>query len=168
MNCDTIEELLPLYHDGGLTDEERAAVAEHLNSCSRCRESSKAFAALERTLTARRNELPRAGTLADAVLVRLGAPRRSLLLAPQWIATILTVIFALAVLLAHLIRYEPVASISERIETGYGAFVTLLTQMPELIVEAAGGEWWILMTVYLALTVSFVIVGRIVCRRIIE
>lgn len=168
MNCDTIEELLPLYHEGALTDAERAAVTKHLTSCSRCRESSAAFASLERTLVARRNELPRSGAVADVVLVRLGARRRSVVLAPQWIATILTGIFALAVILVHFFRYEPITAISERIETGYGAFVALFTGMPERLAEAAGGEWWILMTVYIILTVSFVIGGRIVCKRIIE
>lgn len=168
MNCDLIEELLPFYHEGTLTDTERAAVTEHLASCPRCRESSSVFAALERTLVTRRNELPRAGRISDAVSARLATPRKRFIPALQLIATILMGIFAMAAILVHLVRSESIAGISARIETGYGAFVTLITGMPERIVEAAGGELWILWTVYLTLTVSFVIAGRIVSKRIIE
>jgi len=37
MNCKIIEDLLPLYHDGLASDESRALVEEHLETCERCR-----------------------------------------------------------------------------------------------------------------------------------
>jgi predicted anti-sigma-YlaC factor YlaD len=168
MNCDVIEKLLPFYHEGTLTDTERAVVTEHLASCPRCRESSAAFAALERMLVTRRNELPHAGMISDAVLARLGTPRKRFVPSPRWIAMILTGIFSVAVILAHIVRHESITVITERIETAYGAFLTLLTGMPARIAEVAGGELWILLTVYFTLTVGFAIAGRIVCKRIIE
>lgn len=37
MNCEIVQDLLPLYHDGVCSKESRAAVEEHLASCGACR-----------------------------------------------------------------------------------------------------------------------------------
>ena len=37
MNCDIIQDLLPLYHDGVCSEGSRAAVKEHLTACEDCR-----------------------------------------------------------------------------------------------------------------------------------
>ena len=168
MNCDRIEQLLPRYHGGDLADVERAIVVEHLSSCNRCRESSAVFAALEEILVERRNGLPRPGSISDAVLARLRIRRTRSFPASRWAVPVFAVAAALAVSLLPLAFRESLARITGRIETGYGTFVTLLAAMPEKMVEAAGGEWWILLTAYLALTVSFVIAGRIACKRILQ
>ena len=39
MNCRDLEDILPGYLDGALTDEEKKAVEEHLAQCGDCRES---------------------------------------------------------------------------------------------------------------------------------
>lgn len=168
MNCDRIEQLLSRYHEGDVTDVERAAVAGHLGSCSRCRESSAAFAALEQTLVARRNELPRPGAISDAVVVRLGVRRKRAFRASRWITPAVPAIAVLAVFLPFLVRRDSLTGITGRIAAGYGAFVALFTGLPERIVSAAGGEYWILFSIYFALTVSFAIAGRIVCKHILQ
>jgi len=48
MECDKIVELLPLYIDGGLEDEQMKAVEQHLAICSRCREE---YERLKKVLT---------------------------------------------------------------------------------------------------------------------
>ena len=43
MNCDIIQDLLPLYHDGVCSAASQAAVKEHLASCKTCREALSAL-----------------------------------------------------------------------------------------------------------------------------
>ena len=40
-NCDVIQDLLALYHDGVCSEESRAAVEEHLAECERCSSVAK-------------------------------------------------------------------------------------------------------------------------------
>ena len=43
MNCDIIQDLLPLYHDGVCSAASQAAVEDHLASCKTCREALSAL-----------------------------------------------------------------------------------------------------------------------------
>ena len=168
MNCDRIEKLLPRYHEGDLSDTERSMAAAHIASCARCREASAVFAELERALTARRDELPRSGEIAEAVIARLALPRRHRPRLSRWILRMVPGLLALAAVLPPLAQGGSFSGITGKLATGYSAFVAFLTAIPDLIAGTAGGEWWVLLAVYLVIAVSFSVAGSMISRKIVQ
>ena len=168
MNCDVIEELHPRYHEGDLSDAEYAMVASHIASCGRCREASAAFAELERALTARRNELPRSGEIAGAVIARLALPRSRRPRLPRWVLHLVSGMLTLAACLLPLALQGSFTRIGGKLETGFNAFVVFVTEIPDHIAGAAGGEWWVLLTAYFAIAVSLAIAGGIISGKILQ
>jgi len=72
--CEDVREQLSAWLDGELTEEGRAQVAAHLDSCAACRRELAQFVALNAALA----ELPapEPSGLAERVLVRVQARRR--------------------------------------------------------------------------------------------
>lgn len=43
VNCDIVRDLLPLYHDGVVSDATKAAVEHHLSTCAECRAENEMY-----------------------------------------------------------------------------------------------------------------------------
>jgi anti-sigma factor RsiW len=168
MNCDRIEELLPRFSEGDITESERAAVAGHLARCARCRDAQATFAALERLLAARRDESPPPRKIADAVIARLGTRRSRVPAAPRWTVPVLAAATAVAALVPLLARHGRLTGVVELIAGALHSIAALFAAMPNWIVEAAGGDLRIVLTVYLVLTAVLATAGKMICTRVVR
>jgi anti-sigma factor RsiW len=74
--CERIEELMPGYIDGGLSDVETAEVSSHLSKCASCPEALESFRELESSLSSLKNTLPDPRRVADSLAGRLGLEKR--------------------------------------------------------------------------------------------
>ncbi len=74
MNCEALENLLPLYVDGELPEEERRRFDIHLRRCASCREALSFYRELETSLAGRRDLRPAPHPFA-AKVARSLAPR---------------------------------------------------------------------------------------------
>jgi anti-sigma factor RsiW len=76
MSCGRFDELLPLYLEGELADEEKAGVDAHLAQCPVCTESLAVYSRLEASLVERHLARPPAALLAAHVIERLAPSRK--------------------------------------------------------------------------------------------
>ena len=76
--CDVVQDLLPLYHDGVLSDASRCLVAAHLEECPQCRQmlaaldesvAEERFHADSRTVLRRHRRLERRQALAIGLVI---------------------------------------------------------------------------------------------------
>ena len=76
MECNKIEELLPLYIDGELSAEDAAAVSVHLAGCAGCLQSLETYQALENSLSAMPDILPDPRTVSSKSADQLGLEKQ--------------------------------------------------------------------------------------------
>ncbi|MBQ2896303.1 MAG: zf-HC2 domain-containing protein [Oscillospiraceae bacterium] len=81
MGCEYYLELISAQLDGELTEEERAALTEHLSSCENCRRIASAFSAIRDGIT-EEAEVP-AG-FAASVMARLPAKKKKVITLRRW------------------------------------------------------------------------------------
>jgi anti-sigma factor RsiW len=163
MSCERIESLLPAYAERELPPDEMQEVEQHLAGCGACRETLADFDVLEQALLRRKEEVPAVGVMYANVLSGLGFSRaRRISNALLSLPGILSISFLLigAILWIHrdwtealfsrdLQLIQPLSRASEWLTNG--------------IVQASGGDVWVLLTAYLGLTVIILLVtGKIV------
>lgn len=76
MECNGIEELIPLYIDGDLTGEEMRDIRSHIGTCAACSASFGKYMLIEESLAGLREDLPDTSAVYGAVASRLGLGRR--------------------------------------------------------------------------------------------
>ena len=72
MECEGIEELLPLYIDGELSTDDSAALSLHLAGCAACMHSLETYQALESSLSSMSDILPDPRAVSSTVTGHLG------------------------------------------------------------------------------------------------
>ena len=166
MNCERIEDLLVRYAEGGLAAEERRAVDEHVASCGECRTSLELFVSLEESLVALKAERPSARASSRSILKRLRREKGQTFIISPWGAPVLIgSVVLLSVILTALfgvILEQPSPSGSEALFADIEAF---FARIPHLIVQALGGESWLIITVYIGMALCFSAVGSLAVLR---
>ena len=76
MKCSEIEELMPGYLEGSLSESSRRDVEAHIASCEACRESLAIFASLERSLEGLKTAMPSWKTAEARFMREAGLSRR--------------------------------------------------------------------------------------------
>ena len=131
MECNNIEELLPLYIDGELSAEDAAAVSSHLAGCDECLKSLETYRALESSLSTMPDLLPDPRTVAANVSGSLGLENRTSVAA---IFRRMSLVWAFAVTTAALIL------LVSRFD-----YVSALMSGQESLIDSAGRsmDYWI-------------------------
>jgi predicted anti-sigma-YlaC factor YlaD len=149
MNCRETEDLLPRYVEGDLSPGEEQLVRIHLETCARCRQSYAVFARLEQALKGLKGELPPPSLVTETVMrrVRGSAGRRRFSPATIWsfpaVASFLLVMATIIILTYR----ESVSKLAEAVGSGYiGAMERFAEDLPRWIIQASGGETWVLAT----------------------
>lgn len=127
MNCDIIQDLLPLYHDGVCSEESRTAVEEHLAGCGTCRQ---VLADMDASLPAAEQEKREENT---AVVERIAREWRRL-----WRRALLTGSAVVAVLsLGGFAFWYSVTQCTVPMDSGDYAYLnTCVLESGEICVEA--------------------------------
>jgi anti-sigma factor RsiW len=131
MECERIEDLLPVYIDGGLSPEDATAVTVHLAACEDCARSLETYQALEDSLSAMPALLPDPRNVASRVTGSLGLEsRRSLAAVFSRMSLVWTIAVCTAAIILLVSRFD---------------FVSALMSGQESIIESAGRamEYWI-------------------------
>ena len=116
MNCDRIEELLPGYADGDISDDDRRHVDTHVGGCESCRESLAFFARLEQNLIERRTLRPSPAYAADRVVWRLGLKKRH-----GWVGVFYSVPGAIAAgVMAFAVLWLALSRVTQGVSGGFG------------------------------------------------
>ena len=123
-DCDKIDEMLPLYIDGSLSQEETAEVAGHLAQCRECARSLETYRSLENSLSSMPGIAADARAVADSVTRRLGLERRRHI-APVF--SRMSIVWSIAVATAAIILFV------SRID-----FVSVILSGQERFIETAG------------------------------
>lgn len=164
-DCSHIEGLLSRYSEGDCTDPERRLVAEHLRTCSMCRESYELYALLERSLEERRSERPPAAATAAAVARRLGLRRRrpmDVILSAQSI----TIFISLVIAAVFIVYRQHITVATSRLAGPVGnALVELSNILPAALLKATGGVTWILITVSMLIAVLIALAYHMTAMR---
>ncbi len=121
MKCQHIEELLPAYTSGDLSQEERTTVRAHLDGCEACAASLAMYAELEQSLLQRRQERPSSRAAARQVAEHVGftaAPGfvRALFTWPA-LASLALIVFGVTLLF----RSDLLAGLTGGLQTGFTA-----------------------------------------------
>lgn len=112
MECDRIEELLPLYIDGELSPEEASAVTVHLAGCEDCARSLETYQVLEDSLSAMPSALPEPRAVASRVTGSLGLEnRRSLAAVFSRMSIVWTIAVATAAIILLVSRFDYVSAL---------------------------------------------------------
>ncbi len=167
MDCRHIEELLPGYAAGELTEGEISAVRKHIAGCELCGKSLSIYTELEAALACRRDEIPPPVTVADRVMVRLSFEKGLKRQIASWLVPLCWSAAAVAGAFAFFINR---ASVSRGLawvgENLSGQLAALAGRFPEWIVHTAGGETWILITIYILLIGGAALTGGLVFIRL--
>ncbi len=152
MKCEQVEYLLPSYIEKDLPAEKMNAVEAHLSGCSVCRESLAVFMRLEETLIERREDIPPIKNLTTAVLSRIGYHRtRAILRCMFSLPSVASASFAILGIVAF-IHNDKLRALFSR-DTGIGAkLVHAAQRLTDAIVQFAQGDVWVLMGIYVGLT----------------
>jgi hypothetical protein len=166
MNCERIEELLTRYVEGDLAADERRMVDEHLAACERCSLSLELFSSLEASLIARKAEIPSAGASSRRIMKRLRRDEGYTFICSPWGAPVLigSVVLLSVILTVVFGRLLAQPSPSES-GTLFVRIERFFAHIPDLIVGALGGEYWLIITVYVALALCFAAAGSLTVLR---
>ncbi|UCG52755.1 MAG: zf-HC2 domain-containing protein [Candidatus Latescibacterota bacterium] len=149
MNCNDLENLLPVYLEGDLPGDAKVRVDEHLERCADCRKALDFYRELESSLVERRVLRPSPGRVAARVAERLGIrarrPAFNTWVGVPGILSAALILFGVVMLFIRnpvkefFVRYEDGLSI--RLSPKLGEWVTQISQI-------GGGGDWVLLTVY--------------------
>jgi predicted anti-sigma-YlaC factor YlaD len=168
MDCERIEATLPAFLGRDLGAEEAAAVAVHIDSCDRCRESLAAFALLEQTLVARRSEVPPVdGFLPNlkTARVRSGFGARCFR-AVTSIPGVAIVLVMWAVLLIG--RFNDRIALAIADHTLAERAAAFAKRGLDAMVGVAGGDVWTLTAVYGALAIGLIVSAGALTMRLVR
>ncbi len=168
MNCERIESLLPVYVEKDLPDAELEEIEAHLEACAACRESLAGFAMLEEALLARREEVPSAKSIYNAVFAVTGCSR---------LKRVLDAIYSLPFLCSASFFITGVILFVYRrhIETLFARdiqFTQKLSrvgeQLTSVIINLVGGDVWVLTAVYFGLTAIILLGTALMVRNFVR
>lgn len=109
MNCRDIDELVPRYLDGEVSDEERLALERHVASCAQCAESLEASREIDASLVCLREVIP-SWKRAEARFVRATSTgKRRPLLSLIWNAPVVCGLLFVVLGIVLFIRGRPLA-----------------------------------------------------------
>jgi anti-sigma factor RsiW len=120
MECERIEEILPLYIDGDLTADEAAGVSAHVARCELCAKSLETYMELENSLLALPETLPDPRKVASRTAVLLDLKKNR---SVAGIARRLSFIWAISVATAGLILLVSRFDFVSAILSGQDSFV---------------------------------------------
>jgi hypothetical protein len=169
MKCDQVEDLLPGYFGGDLSEEEKLLVDKHLAGCALCRESCTVYSDLERHLVDLKSEMPLPAAVYGGVAARLGLRKKRISPAAIWNAPFVTgLVTAICALILFVYR-EPLKELYPGVTAAVSRIVSdFSTFLPEWIVHASGGETWVLYCVYLLLAFLTILIGGLTLNRFIH
>jgi anti-sigma factor RsiW len=172
MDCDRFEAMLPAFVGSDLGVEEAAAVAAHVESCARCRESLAAFVAIEETLVLRRSEVPPVdGFLPDMRAARWALRARPRLLIRFFRAAMSVpgVAIVLVMWATFLVSQYNDRLTNDIVQTTSLERATALAQRGlDAMVAAAGGDAWTLTAVYGALAIGLIVSAGALTMRFVR
>lgn len=170
MDCERIEAMLPAFVEHDLGAEEAAAVASHIDSCERCRESLAAFVALEQTLVARRSEVPPVGAFLPELLTARARARSGILVRSLRLMTSVPGVAIVLVMWGVLL----VGHFNDRIALGMTdpALAQRLSAFAKhgitAMVGVAGGDVWTLTAAYGALAIGLIVSAGALTMRLVR
>jgi anti-sigma factor RsiW len=169
VSCEKFEELLPLYVEGDLPEEERSRVDEHVASCARCRESLAFYTELETSLTSLRDLQPSPVRTAAAVSDRLGLrqlrrARRSFVNVPAVVSAGFIVLGIVLYNFRNIVA-DFFARVGVGASNGYSRAVTDLTQGAA---QVSGGGEWVLITIFAGIFALVMLVGSWMVLRFVR
>lgn len=168
VDCERIEAMLPAFAGRDLGAAEAAAVATHIDSCARCRESLAAFALLEQTLVARRSEVPSV----DGFLPNLKTARAR---SGFWVRCIraVTSVPGVAIVLVMwgvllLGRFNDRIALAIADHTLAERVTAFAKHGINTMVSVAGGDVWTLTAVYGALAIGLIVSAGALTMRLVR
>ena len=166
MKCDEIEELMPRYVEGDLSETDRRSVEAHLATCAGCRESLEAFTALELSLGGLKAAVPSWKT-AEARFVREAglAKKRSI---PRLVFTapVMAGFSFIAVGIAFFLRGDAILFALESLFARFVFSLDGLTQTgSRWFVELAGLDLTVLIGIYGSLLIALLAATRLLVMR---
>lgn len=133
MNCNEIEELMPRYMEGDLSEADRCSIESHLASCAGCRESLEIFTALERSLVNLKAAAP-AWKMAEARLVReAGLAKRRSIAGFVFTSPVMAGLSFIAIGVAFMLRGNAILSVLQSLLARFAFSLGDLEQI--------GGRW---------------------------
>ncbi|MCK4236342.1 MAG: zf-HC2 domain-containing protein [Candidatus Krumholzibacteria bacterium] len=166
MNCNDVENLLPRFVEGDTSEKENILVEKHLATCERCRESHKLYAALEESLRELRTELPSPRAVSSMVIKRLHLGRRRAAFRAILNTPVITSLLLVASSIIMLVYRGAVMQFLLRMAlSSTSAIVGFSNNLPVWIMRIAGGETWVLLTVYILLTLLISLTGGLTAIR---
>lgn len=169
MKCDQVEDLLPGYVGGDLSEEDKLLVDRHLAGCAFCRESIKVYADLERRLIELKSEMPLPAVVYSGVAARLRLRKRRRSPAAIWNVPFVTSLVTVICALILLVYREPLKELYPGIMAAATRIVSdFSTALPGWIVQIAGGETWVLYCVYMLLAFLTILIGGLTLNRFIH
>lgn len=136
MECERIEDLLPLYIDGDLSAEEAAGVTAHLAVCESCEQSLETYRALESSLSTIPGFIPDPRTVASEVADRLGLEKKNSIAGIfRRMSFVWTFSVATAALILLISRFDYVSALI----SGQESFVDSTTRSMDYWTEAMSG-----------------------------
>jgi predicted anti-sigma-YlaC factor YlaD len=169
MNCNQVEDLLSRYIEGDLCGEESLIVEEHIAGCARCRESYAAYKLLEESLVGLKGELPSPAAISGKIMQRLGLMKKrrraGIICSFPFVASLAVLVCSVILFVYH----ESLEQLLARIGKTYiGAAEFFSENMPRWIIQVAGGETWVLLSVYVLLTLLIILIGGLTVTRFIQ
>jgi predicted anti-sigma-YlaC factor YlaD len=169
MDCERIEAMLPAFVGRDLGADDAAVVSSHLETCAQCRESLAAFAALEQSLVARRDDVPPV----DAFLPHMAPARARSNVLVRCLRAV-TSVPGIAIVIVMWAGFL-IARYSDRL-TGDAATqkntferMTALAQRGiDAMIAAAGGDVWTLTAVYGALAIGVIVSAGALTMRLVR
>lgn len=158
MECERIEELLPLYIDGELSAADAAGVTAHLGGCAECMQSLETYRALESSLNAMPGILPDSRAVASTVAENLGLEeRRSVADIFSRMSVVWTIAVATAALILLVSRFDYVSALlsgqesfidsaSSSLEYWTGTVSTAIAEIFSQVEATLSGDPWVLVT----------------------
>ena len=148
MSCEQFENLLPLYAEGELDQEERCGVDEHVASCGACRESLAFYQELETSLASLRDLRPSPARTAALASERLGLRRRwDLREAFASLPALASAGFIALGIVLYIFR-GPVENFFARMGAGASSgYSRVVTDWTQGAVQLSGGGEWVLLSV---------------------
>ncbi len=169
MKCDEVEELLPSYVGGDLSEEDELLVDRHLAGCALCRESFAVYADLERRLVDLKSEVLLPETVYGGVAVRLGLRKKRISPAAVWNAPFITCLVTAICASILFVYRESLRELWPGVMAAVSRIVSdFSTALPGWIVHVFGGETWILYSVYMLLAFLTILIGGLTLNRFIH
>jgi anti-sigma factor RsiW len=166
MDCEQIEELLSRFVEGDLSREEEALVNEHLPGCEKCRGELALYRELEESLLSMKGDLPSPAAVSGRVIRRLGLERKRPRLALVFNVPVISFLSTAACMLLIYIHSAPITRFFSAIGAGTAnGLMAFSKSLPGMILQATGGEMWILATIFALLLALMALAGRLAVMR---